>query len=71
MPILIPGIGKQGGDLKSSVRYGCDKKGEMAIINVGRCIIYASSGEDFATVARREATRLRDEIRRYQEEFFQ
>lgn len=70
MPLLIPGIGKQGGDLKSSIRFGCDRHGELAIINASRNIIYASSGEDFASAARREATRVRDEIRRYQEEFF-
>lgn len=70
MPLLIPGIGKQGGDLKSSIRFGCDKNGELALINASRSIIYASSGEDFAAAARREATKLRDEIRRYQEEFF-
>ena len=70
MPLLIPGIGKQGGDLKSSIRFGCDKNGKMAIINVGRSIIYASSGEDFGSAARREATKVRDDIRRYQEVFF-
>ncbi|MBI4428759.1 MAG: orotidine-5'-phosphate decarboxylase [Ignavibacteriales bacterium] len=70
LPLLIPGVGKQGGDLKSSVGFGCDKKGRMAIINVGRSIIYASSANDFASVARREAIKLRDQIRRHQEEFF-
>jgi len=70
LPLLIPGIGKQGGNLKSSVRFGCDKHGELALVNASRSVIYASSGEDFATAARREATKLRDEIRRYQEEFF-
>jgi orotidine-5'-phosphate decarboxylase len=69
MPLLIPGIGKQGGDLKSSIRFGCDKHGELALINASRSVIYASLGEDFAAAARREATKLRDEIRRYQEEF--
>lgn len=71
LPLLIPGIGKQGGDLKSSIRFGCDKHGGLAVINASRSVIYASSGEDFASAARREATRLRNEIRRYQEEFFQ
>ncbi len=70
LPLLIPGIGKQGGDLKSSVRFGCDKHGELALINASRSVIYASSDEDFASAARREAAKLRDEIRRYQEEFF-
>ncbi|HLF20471.1 MAG TPA: orotidine 5'-phosphate decarboxylase / HUMPS family protein, partial [Bacteroidota bacterium] len=70
MLMLIPGIGKQGGDLESSVRYGCDTRGELAIINAGRSVIYASSGNDFASAARRGATKLRDDIRRYQEVFF-
>lgn len=71
LPILIPGIGKQGGDLKSSVRFGCDKKGELAVINSSRGILYASGGKDFADAARREATKLRDEIRKHQEQFFE
>jgi orotidine-5'-phosphate decarboxylase len=70
MPILIPGIGKQRGDVESAVRYGCNKKGLLAIINASRSIIYASNGKDFATAARKEATRLRSKIAKYQEEFF-
>lgn len=71
MPILIPGIGKQGGDLKSAVRFGCDKNGELAIINSSRGILYASADRDFADAARSETMKLRDEIRLYQEKFFQ
>lgn len=70
MPILIPGIGKQGGDLRSAVRYGCTKNGDRAIINSSRGIIYASRGKDFAQAARREAQRLYNEIRHYREKFF-
>jgi orotidine-5'-phosphate decarboxylase len=70
MPILIPGIGKQGGDLESAVRYGCNKKGELAIINASRSIIYASNGKDFASAARKEATKLRNQILAYQEQYF-
>lgn len=62
MPILIPGIGAQGGDLQSAVRYGCDRSGELAVINASRSIIYASRGEDFAAAARREALALREQI---------
>jgi orotidine-5'-phosphate decarboxylase len=65
MPILIPGIGKQGGDLKSAIRYGCDKHGQLAIINAGRSIIYASSGKDFADAARVEAKKMVEEMRTY------
>ncbi|MFC1977331.1 orotidine-5'-phosphate decarboxylase [Chloroflexota bacterium] len=62
MPLLIPGIGAQGGDLALTVRYGVDAQGEKAIINSSRQIIYASREKDFAEAARRAALTLRDEI---------
>ncbi|MGD1044566.1 MAG: orotidine-5'-phosphate decarboxylase [Bacteroidota bacterium] len=65
MPILIPGIGKQGGDLKSAIRYGCNKHGQLAIINASRSVIYASSGKDFAEAARAEAKKMLEEMRMY------
>jgi orotidine-5'-phosphate decarboxylase len=68
MPILIPGIGKQGGDLRSAIRYGCNKEGLLAVVHASRSVIYASSGGDFASAARKEATKLRDDMRRLQEE---
>ena len=64
MPILIPGVGKQGGDLFSAVRNGVDANKEKAIINSSRGIIYASKGKDFAEAARAEAMKVRDEINR-------
>ena len=65
MPILIPGVGKQGGDLRSAIQYGRNKRGELAVINVSRSIIFASSGKDFADAARREAIKMVEEMRRY------
>jgi orotidine-5'-phosphate decarboxylase len=62
MPILIPGIGAQGGDLASTVKYGVDAQGENAIIAVSRQILYASQGKDFAQAARHNAQELRDDI---------
>ena len=62
MPILIPGVGAQGGDLESAVRGGVDPRGRGAIINSSRGVIYASKRPDFAEAARREASRLRDAI---------
>ncbi len=62
MPLLIPGIGAQGGDLALTVRYGVSPQGDKAIINSSRQIIYASSGKDFAGAARKAATQLRDQI---------
>jgi len=62
MPLLIPGIGTQGGDLASAVRYGVDAQGEKAIINVSRQILYASKEKDFAQTARSAAERIRNQI---------
>jgi orotidine-5'-phosphate decarboxylase len=65
MPLLIPGIGAQGGDLASAVKYGVDAKGENAIIAVSRQIIYASKEKDFAQAARDMAEKIRNEINTY------
>ncbi|OGN92079.1 MAG: orotidine 5'-phosphate decarboxylase [Chloroflexi bacterium RBG_13_50_10] len=65
MPLLIPGIGAQGGDLASAVGYGVDAYGEKAIINVSRQILYASKERDFARAARNVAERIRDQINDY------
>ena len=62
LPILVPGIGAQGGDLEASVRAGMDSRGAGLLISASRSILYASSGEDFAEAARGEAERLRDAI---------
>jgi len=65
LPILIPGVGAQKGDVELTVKYGTDKNGELAIINSSRGIIYASSDKDFAQSARVEAKRLRDLFNSY------
>jgi orotidine-5'-phosphate decarboxylase len=65
MPLLIPGIGAQGGDLASAVGYGVDAQGEKAIINVSRQILYASREKDFARVARNVAEKIRNQINDY------
>jgi orotidine-5'-phosphate decarboxylase len=70
MPLLIPGVGAQGGDLVAAVRYGCDKNGAMAVINSSRGIIYASGGENFAEAARAAALKLRDEMNVIREKYF-
>lgn len=62
MPILIPGVGAQGGDLEKVVQYGTTKNGKMAIINSSREIIFASSEKDFDQKAREKALDLRDSI---------
>lgn len=65
LPFLIPGVGAQAGEIESTIKYGTDNKGELAIINSSRAILYASSGEDFAKAARNETLRLRDSINLY------
>ena len=62
MPILIPGVGAQGGDLEASVQAGVDAHGERAILAVSRSILYAGHGNDFAEVAANEARILRDRM---------
>ena len=61
-PILIPGIGKQGGDLEKTVNAGRDSKSQGMIINSSSGIIFASDGEDFAEAARRETEKLHNGI---------
>lgn len=65
MPILIPGIGAQGGAVVETVAAGKDSKGQGMIINAARSIIFASHGSDFAQAARAATESLRDEINRY------
>lgn len=62
MPILIPGVGAQGGELEAAVKAGVDRSGRMALVNSSRGIIYASQGTDFADAARQAASSLRDSI---------
>ncbi|SMC57128.1 orotidine-5'-phosphate decarboxylase [Polynucleobacter kasalickyi] len=61
MPLLIPGIGAQGGDVQATVKAGRNKN---LMINSSRAILYASQGEDFAEAARKEALKTRDAINR-------
>jgi len=64
LPLLIPGVGAQGGDAVATVKAGWrgDGQGTVApiIVNSSRAILYASAGEDFAQAARREALKTRD-----------
>jgi orotidine-5'-phosphate decarboxylase len=58
LPLLIPGVGAQGGDALATVRAGWRPEGPI-VVNSSRAILYAGSGEDFAQAARREAERTR------------
>jgi orotidine-5'-phosphate decarboxylase len=62
LPLLVPGVGAQGGDLAAAVRGAVDARGERAIVNASRSILYAGAGADFAAAARQEALRLRETL---------
>jgi orotidine-5'-phosphate decarboxylase len=62
MPLLLPGIGAQEGALEQAVQAGLDAQGSGIIVNASRSVLYASSGDDFADAARREAAGLRETI---------
>jgi orotidine-5'-phosphate decarboxylase len=62
-PILIPGVGAQGGALEAAVARGVDSRGRGVIINASRSVLYASRDpKDFAEAAHKEAQALRDRI---------
>lgn len=66
LPLLIPGVGAQGGDAQATVKAGYRAQDGhptgLAIVNVGRTVLYASSGPDFAEAARRSAEATRAEL---------
>jgi orotidine-5'-phosphate decarboxylase len=68
LPMLIPGVGAQGGDAVATVRAGLrvaadGKTTGPIVVNSSRAILYAGAGPDFARAARREALRTRDVLR--------
>ena len=67
LPLLIPGVGAQGGDAVATIKAGYrQSKGTTTgavIVNSSRAILYASSGDDFAQAARKEAMRTRDVLK--------
>jgi orotidine-5'-phosphate decarboxylase len=65
MPLLVPGVGAQGGDVGQAVTHGRSADGTGLVINSARGILYASQGADFATAARAATERLREEINRH------
>lgn len=67
LPLLVPGVGAQGGDVNATVRAGLDADGYGLIINSSRAILYAGQGADFAQAARAVAVQTRDAIRRAQQ----
>ena len=63
---LVPGIGAQGGDLEMISKYGMNKQCGL-LVNSARAIIYASIEKDFASVAKKEAKKVKDEMARFLE----
>lgn len=65
MPLLVPGIGAQGGDIEATVKAGRTPDGVGLMINSSRAILYAGNDEHFADAARAAAIVTRDAINRY------
>ena len=63
MPLLVPGIGAQGGDIAATVKAGKTANGTGLILNSARAILYAAEGDDYATAAREAARQTRDAIK--------
>ncbi|HYC85431.1 MAG TPA: orotidine-5'-phosphate decarboxylase [Chryseosolibacter sp.] len=65
---LVPGIGAQGGDLKTVSKYGMNSQCGL-LVNSARAIIYASNDKDFAGAARKEAMKVRQEMTGFLDEY--
>lgn len=65
MPLLVPGIGAQGGDVAATVKAGKRGDGCGLMINSSRAILYAGKGEDYAMAARTVALQTRNDINSY------
>jgi orotidine-5'-phosphate decarboxylase len=65
MPLLVPGVGAQGGDVAAVIANGATADGTGLIISTSRAVLYAGSGPDYADAARSAALQLRDEINQY------
>ena len=67
LPLLIPGVGAQGGDAVATIKAGYRRSNGATtgavIVNSSRAILYASSGDDYAQAARKEAERTRDVLK--------
>ena len=62
LPLLVPGVGAQGGDINACVTAGVTKDMTGMMINSSRAILYASKAEDFKEAAARVALDTRDKI---------
>jgi len=62
LPLLVPGVGAQGGDPATVMQHGATARGTGLIVNSSRAILYASSNDDYAVAARRATVGLRDAL---------
>ena len=69
MPLLVPGVGAQGGDVTQVVQYGQTPRGTGLVISASRSVLYASTGTDFASAARAAAEILRAQINTSRQRF--
>ncbi len=65
MPLLVPGIGAQGGDVQKSIEAGQTARGDGLVVNSSRAILYAGHDESFAEKAREAARATRDDLNRH------
>ncbi len=65
MPLLVPGVGAQGGNVEAIVRNGANANRNGLIVSSSRAVLYASSGADYADAARTAARTLCEKINRY------
>jgi orotidine-5'-phosphate decarboxylase len=65
LPLLVPGVGAQGGDVEAVVANAKTADGTGLVVSSSRAILYASAGDDYADAAATAARALRDEINRY------
>jgi orotidine-5'-phosphate decarboxylase len=64
LPILLPGVGAQGGELEAAVAAGLDGRGRGLLVVAARQVLYASSGADYPEAARRAAASLKGRVNR-------
>ncbi|MBN8712924.1 MAG: orotidine-5'-phosphate decarboxylase [Xanthomonadales bacterium] len=65
MPLLVPGVGAQGGDVEAVVRQGQTADGDGLMVSSSRAILYAGHDADFAQAARAAARQLRESINHF------
>ena len=63
MPLLVPGVGSQGGDPRAVLNAASTSNGTGLVVNVSRAVLYAGGGADYANAARTKARQIRDALK--------